>query len=126
MADADKVILKIILESSEKIDSFTRRWTDLHQFFYDISRDPKYTSLFDDLLFDTNGPFPFCSEIDEILSGIHLSGIIGTPNPVMEAYSINVKKSEVEGSLAGVFPFTDAEEGMIQEITGRFVAQLHE
>lgn len=43
----------------------------------------------------------------------------------MEAYSINVKKSEVEESLAGLFPFTDAEEGMIQEITGRFVAQLH-
>ena len=126
MADADKVILKIILESSEKIDSFTSRWTDIHQFFYDISRDSKYTSLFDDLLFDTNGPFPFSSEIDEILSGIYVSGIIEIPNPVKEAYSINVKKSEVEGSLAGFFPFTGVEEGMIQEITDRFVTQLHE
>jgi len=46
--------------------------------------------MFDDLLFDTNGGYPFCEKLDEILSEFQLSGIIGSKNPILKEYSIDI------------------------------------
>lgn len=124
MEKNNEVILAIILESSKGIRSFTRSWTKLHQFFYKISQDPKYSDLFEDLLFDTNGPIPFSEEIDEILGELQLSGIIGSPNPVLKVYSINVTYSDIEKRIDDFYTLPDEVMDNIKDIASKFSSEL--
>lgn len=88
---SDKELIKaIISQSSNKIDSFSRNRVDIHSFFYELTKDEKYRDLFSDLFFDTNGPFPYSEQLDEILSLLHFTGIIGSINPVLKDYTINI------------------------------------
>jgi hypothetical protein len=87
------IILAIIFEASDNIKSFKRSWTELHSFFYEMKKSNEFSALFEDFLFDNNGPYPYCEKIDEIFSEFQLTGIISSPNPILKEYMINIKKN---------------------------------
>ena len=88
---SDKEIIKaIISESSNEISRFSRNGVNIQSFFFGLTEDDNYKDLFNDLIFDTNGPFPYSEELDEILSSLHFTGIIGSINPVLKDYTINI------------------------------------
>lgn len=115
------IIMAIIIESSNEINSFKRGLISIHRFFYDISTDPQYSSLFEDLLFDTNGQTPFCEELDEILTDLQSCDIIGSPNPFLKEYTINIKKTELEHNI---FSFPPEIEEIIKKIADEFSDKL--
>lgn len=121
MVSNNDIIMAIILESSNKIQSFKRSLTSIHQFFFDISINPEFSSLLDDLLFDTNGQSPFCEELDEILTELQSCDIIGSPNPYLKDYTIKVKKSELNNNI---FSFNPEVEELIQKISNDFSNKL--
>jgi hypothetical protein len=86
------ILLALILESSKEINSFKRSWTEIHSFFYQMKKNDEFSNLFENFLFDNNGPYPYCEKIDEILSEFQLTGIISSPNPILKEYTINIKK----------------------------------
>lgn len=112
MVSNDDIIMAIILESSNEIQSFSRSLTSIHQFFYDISITSEFSSLFKDLLFDTNGQSPFCEELDEILTELQSCDIIGSPNPFLKDYTIKIKKTELRDDIFSFKP--DVEELIIK------------
>lgn len=91
-----EVVLYILLMATDRTKAFKRSWTKTHSFFFKISNDEEFSDLFDKMLFDTNGPYPFSEELDEILSEFQLTGIIGSPNPILKEYSINISMETAE------------------------------
>ena len=121
MVSNNDIIMAIILESSNKIQSFKRSLTSIHQFFFDISINPEFSSLLGDLLFDTNGQSPFCEELDEILTELQSCDIIGSPNPFLKDYTIKVKKTDLWDDI---FYFNPDVEEMIKKIAKEFSNKL--
>ena len=121
MVSNNDIITAIILESSNEIQSFKRSLTSIHQFFYDISTTSRFSSLFEDLLFDTNGQSPFCEELDEILTELQSCDIIGSPNPFLKDYTIKIKKSNL---INDIFSFEPEVEGLIKKIANEFCNKL--
>lgn len=115
------IITAIILESSNNVQSFKRSLTSIHQFFYDISTTPEFSSLFEDLLFDTNGQSPFCEELDEILTELQSCDIIGSPNPFLKDYTIKIKKSNLTDDI---FSFDPEIEDLIKKTANEFSNKL--
>jgi hypothetical protein len=91
-----EILLAMLLESSGKIKSFKRSWTKVHSFFFEMKQTEEFSDLFIDFLFDTNGPYPYCEKLDEILSEFQLTGIIGSSNPMLREYLINVNKQDTK------------------------------
>jgi hypothetical protein len=121
MVSNNDIITAIILESSNEIQSFKRSWTSIHQFFYDISKTPGFSTIFEDLLFDTNGQSPFCEELDEILTELQSCDIIGSPNPFLKDYTIKIKKTNLNKD---VFSFNPEVEELIKKIANEFSNKL--
>ena len=115
------IITAIILESSNNVQSFKRSLTSIHQFFYDISTTPEFSSLFEDLLFDTNGQSPFCEELDEILTELQSCDIIGSPNPFLKDYTIKIKKTNLTNDI---FSFDPEIEDLIKKTANEFSNKL--
>ena len=121
MVSNDDIIMAIILESSNEIQSFSRSLTSIHKFFYDISTNSEFSSLLKDLLFDTNGQSPFCEELDEILTELQSCDIIGSPNPFLKDYTIKIKKTDLRDDI---FSFNPDVEEMIKKIAKDFSNKL--
>ena len=85
-----EIIKAIISKSSNEINRFSRNGVKIQSFFFEISEDDNYKDLFSGFVFDTNGPFPYSEVLDEILSSLHFAGIIGSINPVLKDYTINI------------------------------------
>lgn len=117
MVSNNDIVMAIILESSNQIRSFKRGLTSIHQFFFDISINPEFSSLLENLLFDTNGQSPFCEELDEILTELQSCDIIGSPNPFLKDYTIKVKKSNLN---TNVFSFDPGIENLIKKMANDF------
>jgi hypothetical protein len=119
---SDKEIIKaIISESSKEIDSFTRNRVNIHSFFYGLTRNDNYKDLFSDLFFDTNGPYPYSEELDEILSLLHFTGIIGSINPVLRDYKINIGE-EYFKTLSGSMDKQDVQK--VESLAEEFIRKL--
>lgn len=121
MVSYNDVIMAIILESSSEIDSFKRSLTSIHKFFYDISINSKYSTLFENFLFDTNGQSPFCEELDEILTDLQSCDIIGSPNPFLKEYTIKIKKTDLPPDI---FSFSVDIQELIKTIAVEFSKDL--
>lgn len=53
----------------------------LHQFFWEYSQGEQTKPFVADVLFDTNGNYPYSDQIDELLQEFQLSGVLSRPNP---------------------------------------------
>ncbi|MGA2065575.1 MAG: hypothetical protein ABSG86_11425 [Thermoguttaceae bacterium] len=65
----------------------------LHEFFWRVKQDAQTGAFVQDFLFDTNGNYPHCEQIDELLQEFQLSGVLSRPNPTYKFNDIRVKKS---------------------------------
>lgn len=115
------IIMAIILESSNEIQSFKRSLKSIHKFFYDMSIIPDFSSLFENLLFDTNGQSPFCEELDEILTELQSCDIISSPNPFLKEYTIKIRKTDLDSKI---FSFDPKIEELIKKIATKFSYEL--
>jgi hypothetical protein len=59
---------------------------DIHIFFWQLKQRRDTKIFVQDLLFDTNGNYPHCEQIDEFLQEFQLSSLISRQNP---AYKYN-------------------------------------
>ena len=66
---------------------------ELHRFFYDLTKDEATRPFVDDLLFDTNGNYPWSDQIDELLQEFQLSGVLSRPNPTYRYNDIAITTS---------------------------------
>lgn len=121
MVSNDDIIMAIILESSNDIHSFKRSLKSIHKFFYDMSIIPDFSSLFENLLFDTNGQSPFCEELDQILTELQSCDIIGSPNPFLKEYTIKIAKTDFDSKI---FSFDPKVEDLIKKIATQFSFEL--
>lgn len=117
----DDIIMAIILEASNEIQSFKMSLKSIHTFFYDMSIIPDFSSLFENLLFDTNGQSPFCEELDEILTELQSCDIISSSNPFLKEYTIKIRKTDVDSKI---FSFDPKVEELIQKIATKFSYEL--
>jgi len=62
----------------------------LHQFFWEFSQDEQTKPFVADVLFDTNGNYPYSDHIDELLQEFQLSGVLSRPNPTYKYNDIAV------------------------------------
>jgi hypothetical protein len=58
-----------------------------------VKQDAQTGAFVQDFLFDTNGNYPHCEQIDELLQEFQLSGVLSRPNPTYKFNDIRVKKS---------------------------------
>lgn len=72
---------------------FISNHKEVQLFFYGLKTNPRYKLFVQDLLFDTNGNYPHCDEIDELLQEFQLSGIISRPNPTYKFNDIDITKN---------------------------------
>lgn len=66
---------------------------ELHHFFWQLKQDERSACFVEDLLFDTNGNYPHCDRIDELLQELQLSGVLSRPNPTYRYHDISVTES---------------------------------
>ena len=66
---------------------------ELHLFFWRLRQNQEYKSFVEDLLFDSNGNYPHCEQIDELLQEFQLSGVISRPNPTYKFNDISITSS---------------------------------
>ncbi len=66
---------------------------ELHHFFWRLKKDQRFACFVEDLLFDTNGNYPHCDQIDELLQELQLSGVLSRPNPTYRYHDIGIGES---------------------------------
>lgn len=66
---------------------------EMHLFFWSLSQTAEYRPFVEDLLFDANGNFPHCEQIDELLQEFQLSGVLSRPNPTYRFNDIAITSS---------------------------------
>jgi hypothetical protein len=115
------VIKAIFSKSRGGTGSFKRNWIGIHTFFYQIKSDSRYSDLFNDLMFDTNGPYPYCEDLEIIMSEFQSTGIIGSHNPILRDYTINVTESDCQ-SISELFRRADVDK--LGEISKKFIEDL--
>ncbi len=78
---------------------------ELHRFFWELKQQEQYKPFVEDLLFDTNGNYPHCDHIDELLQEFQLSGVLSRPNPTYKYNDIAISSSpsadEFKETLSG-------------------------
>ena len=62
----------------------------LHQFFWEYSQCEDTKPFVADVLFDTNGNYPYSDQIDELLQEFQLSGVLSRPNPTYKYNDVAV------------------------------------
>jgi len=66
---------------------------ELHHFFWQVKENPQSACFVEDLLFDTNGNYPYCDQIEELLQELQLSGVLSRPNPTYRYHDIGIRES---------------------------------
>jgi hypothetical protein len=66
---------------------------ELHLFFWKLKQAADYMPFVEDLLFDANGNFPHCEQLDELLQEFQLSGVLSRPNPTYKFNDICITNS---------------------------------
>ncbi|MCX7427626.1 MAG: hypothetical protein NTW96_18600 [Planctomycetia bacterium] len=106
--DTRKFLLALLvdLENDKNFSPprFRAAHRDLHHFFWQVKQNQQSACFVQDLLFDTNGNFPHCDQIDELLQELQLSGVLSRPNPTYRYHDIGIHESpsavEFKGSLS--------------------------
>ncbi len=94
--DTRKFLLALIVDLA--IDKnfrpcFKAAHRDLHHFFWRLKQAQPSACFVEELLFDTNGNYPHCDQIDELLQELQLSGVLSRPNPTYRYHDIGVQES---------------------------------
>lgn len=63
---------------------------EVHLFFWKLKQELRYKPFVEEFLFDTNGTYPHCDQIDELLQEFQLSGILSRPNPTYKYNDIAI------------------------------------
>ena len=96
--------------------SFKAAQQEVQQFFWKLKEGDLSKPFVQDLLFDTNGNYPHCEQLDELLQEFQLSGVLGRPNPTYRYNDIAITKcpsrEEFLASLSrfGVSPFQETKD----------------
>jgi hypothetical protein len=93
MLDVRKFLLALFTDlAADKNYSkcFRAARKELHRFFWRIRQDDRRKVFVEALLFDTNGNYPHCQEIDELLQEFQLSGVLSRPNPTYKYNDIAI------------------------------------
>ncbi len=91
-----KFVLSLLIDLATDLNfkqCFKAAHRELHHFFWRIRQDPQSACFVDDFLFDINGNYPHCQQIDELLQELQLSGVLSRPNPTYKYHDIAVTES---------------------------------
>jgi len=77
-----------------------------------------------DLLFDTNGNYPYCDRIDELLQEFQLSGVLSRPNPTYKYNDIAITSSPSAEEFKQSLAASTALQKTYDSIFAQFKAQL--
>jgi hypothetical protein len=94
--DVRKFLLALLVDLADDRNfrpCFKAAHRELHHFFWQVKEDPQSACFVEDLLFDTNGNYPHCDQIDELLQELQLSGVLSRPNPTYRYHDIGVHES---------------------------------
>jgi hypothetical protein len=107
--DTRKFLLAILVDLANDRNfnkCFKAAHRELHQFFWRVKQRRESACFVDDLLFDTNGNYPHCDQIDELLQELQLSGVLSRPNPTYRYHDIGIVEipsaDEFKGNLSDV------------------------
>ena len=92
--DARTFVLAILVDitADRNFDNrFKAAHRELHRFFWELKQHEQYKPFVEDLLFDTNGNYPHCHRIDELLQEFQLSGVLSRPNPTYKYNDIAIR-----------------------------------
>jgi hypothetical protein len=125
--DTRKFLLALFVDLVEDLNyknCFKSGHREVHQFFWRLTQTAEQRPFVADLLFDTNGNYPYCDRIDELLQEFQLSGVLSRPNPTYKYNDIAITSSpsaeEFKQSLAG----STALQKTYDSIFAQFKAQL--
>ncbi len=94
--DARKLLLALFVDLvSDKNyrNCFKAAHRELHEFFWKLKQDDPSKPFVENLLFDTNGNYPHCDQVDELFQEFQLSGVLSRPNPTYKYNDIAITKS---------------------------------
>ncbi len=94
--DVRKFLLALLvdLENDRNFNRcFKAAHRELHHFFWQVKQAQRSACFVEDLLFDINGNYPHCDQIDELLQELQLSGVLSRPNPTYRYHDIGVHES---------------------------------
>jgi len=94
--DVRKFLLALLVDLASDLNfnkCFKAAHRDLHHFFWQVKQGQQSARFVEDLLFDTNGNFPHCDQIDELLQELQLSGVLSRPNPTYKYHDTGVHES---------------------------------
>ena len=78
---------------------------EVHQFFWQLKQRQESKPFVGELLFDTNGSYPHCEQLDELLQEFQLAGVLTRPNPTYRYNDIAITGSpsveEFKAALSG-------------------------
>ena len=91
-----KFLLALVADLAQDMNYFPyfkAAHREVHLFFWGLKQNPKHRPFVDDFLFDTNGNYPHCEEIDELLQEFQLSGVLSRRNPTYRFNDICITSS---------------------------------
>ncbi len=87
----DDVMYAVLLAAGKHTEQFTRSPARIHEFFKRAQDDPASHGVLRDLRFDTNGVHAYSKDLQEILSRFQLTGVLASPNPMLQTYIIRIR-----------------------------------
>ena len=94
--DVRKFLLALLVDlvDDKNFDNrFKAAHRELHQFFWKLKTNDAYKAFVRELLFDINGNYPHCDQVDELFQEFQLSGVLSRPNPTYKYNDIAITKS---------------------------------
>ena len=127
MIDTRKFLLALFVDLATDKNfkpRFRAAHRDLHQFFWRLKQEDRSRGFVEDLLFDTNGNYPHCDQIDELLQEFQLSGVLSRPNPTYKFNDIAITRSQSRDDFLKGLP--QALEKDYLDVVNRFKQDLGE
>lgn len=100
--DARKFLLALLVDLAGDLNfnrCFKAAHRELHHFFWRVKQNQRSACFVEDLLFDTNGNYPHCDQIDELLQELQLAGVLSRPNPTYRYHDIGIHESPSAGEF---------------------------
>jgi len=94
--DARRLLLAILVDlvgDKNFQNCFKAAHRELHGFFWKLKQKKSTKRFVEGLLFDVNGNYPHCEEVDELLQEFQLSGVLSRPNPTYRYNDIAITQS---------------------------------
>lgn len=123
--DTRKFLLALLVDLASDQNykpCFRAAHRELHQFFWGLKQDERSKGFVQDLLFDINGNYPHCDQIDELLQEFQLSGVLSRPNPTYKYNDIAITRTQSREDF--LKSLSAGQEKEYQEVLTRFKQQL--